>query len=390
MAGVPAGRRRLDRPPSESRERCRGARGAMPMPLNSAIVDRIPSLIRLLPSSEPSAAARVRRNRPRRRRRRSAPPAATMQLRRLQHSGCRSRTGPGARRVPPAPASARARLPGTARSSPTRASRVAEPKSSFRADPGSRAGARSDGLRIERVGRGRDRRGVGGPGRLADDVGEVKHEIRRRGSARPEVLRQGGAARCDDDSAPREHGARVGFDRPFAVVDPDRARAGETAGVRRALRCRRNRGAECRCDGDRCDEHGCEASGSHSPTLAALRVRAVSVKSRASTGSLVRRVRSAGVRQPSVSARGDSRAAACEARRDVALDGLHREVEPRRDLLVAVAAGDQLEHLALASGEHVELGIGRRASPDRNASRTKPASRGEKTASPSATRCTRR
>ena len=51
---------------------------------------------------------------------------------------------------------------------------------------------------------------------------------------------------------------------------------------------------------------------------------------------------------------------------DVALDRLHREVQSRRDLLVAVPARDQLQHLALARGERVELGVdGRLAGAER-------------------------
>src|SRR4051794_8759252 len=49
-----------------------------------------------------------------------------------------------------------------------------------------------------------------------------------------------------------------------------------------------------------------------------------------------------------------------EHRRDVRLDGLGGDMEPRPDLLVEVAAGDVLEHLALARGQLVELGIDRR------------------------------
>src|SRR4029079_352302 len=41
--------------------------------------------------------------------------------------------------------------------------------------------------------------------------------------------------------------------------------------------------------------------------------------------------------------------------RDVALDGLHGDVEPGGDLLVEVPACDQLEDLALSRGELVEL-----------------------------------
>ena len=58
-------------------------------------------------------------------------------------------------------------------------------------------------------------------------------------------------------------------------------------------------------------------------------------------------------------------------------------------LLVGVAAGDQAQHLALARRELVELGIearGAGAPPWAKASSTKPARRGEKTASPAATR----
>src|SRR5436305_12781752 len=43
--------------------------------------------------------------------------------------------------------------------------------------------------------------------------------------------------------------------------------------------------------------------------------------------------------------------------RDVALDGFRRQAQPSRDLLVQVAAGDQLKHLALARGQLVELGV---------------------------------
>src|SRR5579884_3911354 len=43
--------------------------------------------------------------------------------------------------------------------------------------------------------------------------------------------------------------------------------------------------------------------------------------------------------------------------RDVRLDGLHRQVQARCDLLVAVAARDQLQHLALACRERLELGV---------------------------------
>src|SRR5438105_2134674 len=43
--------------------------------------------------------------------------------------------------------------------------------------------------------------------------------------------------------------------------------------------------------------------------------------------------------------------------RDVALDRLHRQAEPPRDLLVEVAARDQLEHLTLARRQLVELRV---------------------------------
>ena len=69
----------------------------------------------------------------------------------------------------------------------------------------------------------------------------------------------------------------------------------------------------------------------------------------------------------------------------VRLDGLGGDAEPQRDLLVEVAAGDVAQDLALARGELVELGrrsAGRRRGPPANASSTKPARRGEKTASP--------
>ena len=58
------------------------------------------------------------------------------------------------------------------------------------------------------------------------------------------------------------------------------------------------------------------------------------------------------------------------------------------DLLVRVAAGEQQQHVLLARGQLVELAAARRggASPSLNASSTKPASQGEKTASPSAMR----
>src|SRR5207248_2216916 len=46
-----------------------------------------------------------------------------------------------------------------------------------------------------------------------------------------------------------------------------------------------------------------------------------------------------------------------EDARDVALDGLRRQGQASRDLLVEVAAGDELQHLALARGELVELGV---------------------------------
>ena len=73
----------------------------------------------------------------------------------------------------------------------------------------------------------------------------------------------------------------------------------------------------------------------------------------------------------------------------VRLDGLGGDPEPRRDLLVEVAAGDVAQDLALAGGELLELGVDLdRREPDANASSTKPASRGEKTASPSAIRRT--
>src|SRR4051812_14353347 len=49
-----------------------------------------------------------------------------------------------------------------------------------------------------------------------------------------------------------------------------------------------------------------------------------------------------------------------EHRRDVRLDGLRGDMEPRPDLLVEVAAGDVLEDLALARGQLVEPGIDRR------------------------------
>src|SRR5216684_5224538 len=42
---------------------------------------------------------------------------------------------------------------------------------------------------------------------------------------------------------------------------------------------------------------------------------------------------------------------------DVRLDGLGRDAELERDLLVEVAAGDELEHLALARGELVQLRV---------------------------------
>src|SRR5882757_7782039 len=42
---------------------------------------------------------------------------------------------------------------------------------------------------------------------------------------------------------------------------------------------------------------------------------------------------------------------------DVSLHGLHRDVEPQRDLLVEVAARDVAEYFPLAGGELVELGI---------------------------------
>src|ERR671919_1305273 len=47
--------------------------------------------------------------------------------------------------------------------------------------------------------------------------------------------------------------------------------------------------------------------------------------------------------------------------RDVALDRLHGQVQARGDLLVHVAAGDQLEDLALARGQLVQLGVARDA-----------------------------
>ena len=47
-------------------------------------------------------------------------------------------------------------------------------------------------------------------------------------------------------------------------------------------------------------------------------------------------------------------------RRDVALDRLHRQVEAGGDLLVAVAARDQLEHLAFSCRQQVQLGVARR------------------------------
>ena len=77
---------------------------------------------------------------------------------------------------------------------------------------------------------------------------------------------------------------------------------------------------------------------------------------------------------------------------DVGLDGLDGDPEALGDLLVEVAAGDVAQDLALARGELVELGVDAPAAgadcrpPLANASSTKPASRGEKTASPSCTR----
>ena len=81
-------------------------------------------------------------------------------------------------------------------------------------------------------------------------------------------------------------------------------------------------------------------------------------------------------------------------RRDVALHGLRGDEQLAGDLLVGEAPGDQPEHLALARRELVELRIETRGAPGRQraapriASRTKPASRGENTASPAATRQT--
>src|SRR5829696_4891704 len=46
--------------------------------------------------------------------------------------------------------------------------------------------------------------------------------------------------------------------------------------------------------------------------------------------------------------------------RDVGLDGLRRDAQPQGDLLVEVAAGEQLQDLALARGERVEVGVGAR------------------------------
>ena len=70
----------------------------------------------------------------------------------------------------------------------------------------------------------------------------------------------------------------------------------------------------------------------------------------------------------------------------VRLDGLDRDEQLLGDLLVRVAAGDQPQDLAFALGELVEFGVDRGASAAAKASSTKPASRGENTASPSATR----
>ena len=50
-------------------------------------------------------------------------------------------------------------------------------------------------------------------------------------------------------------------------------------------------------------------------------------------------------------------------RRDVGLDGLHRDAQPLRDLLVEIAARDVLDDLALARRELVELHVARRSAP---------------------------
>jgi DNA repair protein RecO (recombination protein O) len=74
-------------------------------------------------------------------------------------------------------------------------------------------------------------------------------------------------------------------------------------------------------------------------------------------------------------------------RGDVGLDRLGRDAQARGDLLVEVARGQVLEDLALAGGEQVELRVDLLGgSWPANASSTKPARRGEKTASPSCTR----
>src|SRR3954454_2017999 len=46
-----------------------------------------------------------------------------------------------------------------------------------------------------------------------------------------------------------------------------------------------------------------------------------------------------------------------EHRADVRLDGLHRDVEAQRDLLVEIAARDETQDLALAGGELIELRV---------------------------------
>ena len=76
--------------------------------------------------------------------------------------------------------------------------------------------------------------------------------------------------------------------------------------------------------------------------------------------------------------------------RDVGLDRLGRDPQPRGDLLVEVAAGDvAAAPRARAASAGRARGRPRPAGSRRaNASSTKPASRGEKTASPSATRLT--
>ena len=78
-------------------------------------------------------------------------------------------------------------------------------------------------------------------------------------------------------------------------------------------------------------------------------------------------------------------------RGDVGFHRLDRDEQLPGDLLVGVTTGDQPQHLTLAPGELVQFrieGRGLGAGAVAKASRTKPASRGEKNASPAATRRT--